>query len=496
MRQRTKTAAVITAAAALALGSAVTSFAAWNQVDGEWIFTDSSGNRVTNEWRQSGNYYYYLGSDGIMARDEWVDDTYYVNEDGVRLSNMWIHSEEGENAPNSDGGWFYLGENGRAVTNGWRTINGQRYHFDDDGAMSYGWFNDDDNLYYLGDQDDGAMKTGWLALDWNEDDVPEDGEVSTIVSSGEMGAWFYFQSNGRAVRATGDSYVSRRINGNRYYFDENGVMATGWVEVGERESGDMTGISTLKYFGTADQGQMATGWRYLYDDPSDDNDDFSYSIATSSNATPSDAAPASLPDRENWGDGTWYYFDSDGVPAYLSSDADSLSDATTRINGQNYFFDEYGRMQSGLLGFRMEDGTILSAYFGANDSDGAMKRERQTNVLDENGERGTYYFNASGSNRGGGYTGERNGYLYANGKLVEADDGDDFQVFEVGDRLYLVNEAGRVQDRNRTYRVDGEYRYEYNNGTIYYINDDRERLGEVTSGAALPEISYREVYDL
>lgn len=264
-------------------------------------------------------------------------------------------------------------------------------------------------------------------------------------------------------------------------------MATGWVEVDEREAGDPTGISTLKYFGNTDQGQMATGWRYLYDDPEDsDDDDFSFSIATSSNAQY----------RDNDGDGAWYYFDSNGIPAYLSDDADSLSNAVTRINGQSYFFDEYGRMQSGLLGFRMADGSVISAYFGADDSDGAMKRDRQTNVYDEDGERDAYYFNTSGTNRGGGYTGERSGYLYYNGKLVQADDGEDLQVFQVGNRMYLVNESGRVQDRNRAYRIDGEYRYEYDNGTIYYINDERERLGEVTRGERLPEIEYRHIYIL
>lgn len=76
-----------------------------------------------------------------------------------------------------------------AVTEGWRTINNQRYHFDSDGTMQYGWLNDEDNLYYLGDENDGAAKTGWVAI-------------------------------------------------------------------GEREDGDMTGISTLKYFGDSNSGQM------------------------------------------------------------------------------------------------------------------------------------------------------------------------------------------------------------------------------------------------
>ncbi len=490
MRKMTKAVTFCAAAALLTMGASLTSYAAWQQEGGEWIYTDNSGSMVRDSWRQSGNYWFYLGYDGYMVRDQWIDDTYYVNEDGARLTNQWVYVDEGTyDAPNPDGGWFYLEGDGQAAADGWRTINGQRYHFDSDGTMDYGWLNDEDELYYLGDENDGAMKTGWLCLDFDSDEVPDDGQVSMVLNYGDNGTWFYFQTNGQAVKADEDNYVRRTINGYRYYFDENGAMVTGWAAVGDQEEGDATGISTLKYFGGADEGQMATGWRYLYDDPEDSEDDsydFSFSVATNSEWDGGD------------GDGAWYYFDNSGVPAYLNSNAATLSEATTSINGQRYFFDEYGQMQSGLLGIGLPDGTVVSAYFGADDSDGAMKRERQTNVYDDDGERGTYYFNGSGENRGAGYSGERNGYLYYNGKLVEAEDGEDFQVFEVDGQLYLVNEAGRVQDSDRTYRVNGEYYYEYEDGTIYRINDDRERLYEVTSADArrLPSIAYRDIYYL
>ena len=46
--------------------------------------------------------------------------------------------------------------------------------------------------------------------------------------------------------------------------------------------------------------------------------------------------------------------------------------------------------------------------------------------------------------------------------------------------------------------MNGEYYYEYEDGTIYRINDDRERLYEVTSADArrLPSIAYRDIYYL
>lgn len=485
MKRKTKAAAILSVAAILTTGAAFTSMAAWEQEGGEWIFTDNSGNRVTDSWRQSGNGYFYLDSNGVMATDRWIDDTYYVDGNGARVTSNWVQVDEGtDNAPNSDGGWFYFDANGRVVTDGWRTINNQRYHFDSDGTMQYGWLTDEENLYYLGDENDGAAKTGWLSLEYDTEDGQEDGTVAEVSTDGK---WFYFQTNGRAVKSTGDDvYISRNINGERYYFDENGVMATGWVAVGEREDVDSTGISTLKYFGDSNSGQMAKGWRYLVDDPEDSEDDeFSFGVASPGNASPANAQ------EYNGGDGAWYYFDNNGVPRYLRTNATDLTSATVRINGQRYFFDEYGRMKSGLLGFTLSDGTTVSAYFGADESDGSMKTNRQTNVFEEDGEQSTFYFTTTGS-----LTGDRGGYLYNQGKLVRAEEGEDFQVFEVNNRLYLVNESGRIQTSNRAYRADGEYRYEYSNGTIYRINDDRERLGEVTSGERLPGIAYQQVYVL
>lgn len=485
MKRKAKAAAVFCAAAILSAGAAFTSMAAWQQEGDVWIFTDNSGNRITDSWRQSGQDYFYLDYNGEMATDSWIDDTYYVDENGARVTNRWVQVEEGtDNSPNSDGGWFYLDANGRVVTDGWRTINNQRYHFDTDGTMSYGWFTDDDNLYYLGDENDGAAKTGWLNLEYDEDEGQEDGEVAEVSTSGK---WFYFQSNGRAIKAANaDSYVNRTINNSRYYFDENGVMATGWVAIADRQDGDMTGISTLKYFGDENSGQMARGWVYLTDDPedSDDDDEFSFGVASASNA------PINTQNYEG-GDGAWYYFDNNGVPKYFNENAATITAATTRINGNRYFFDQYGRMKSGLIGFTLADGTVVSAYFGADDTDGSMKTNRQTSVIEEDGEQSMFYFTSNGS-----YTGVRNDYLYYQGKRVEAEYGEDYQVFEVDGRLYLVNESGRIQDTNRFYRVGGEYYYEYNNGTIYYVDEERERIGEVTSGERLPSIAYHETYTL
>ena len=97
MRKQTKVVAVASAAALLAIGGAMTSFAAqgWVEEDGTWYYYDKDGSRVENEWKKSGDNWFWLdGEDGgAMATDKLIDDdnnTYYVDGNGVMVTNTWV----------------------------------------------------------------------------------------------------------------------------------------------------------------------------------------------------------------------------------------------------------------------------------------------------------------------------------------------------------------------------------------------------------------------
>ncbi len=491
MTRKTKLAAVLSAAALLTLGGAATSMAAtagWSMEEEGWVYLDSNGDRVTDAWKKSGENYYYLDSDGSMALDQWIDSTYYVDSNGVMLKEQWVEVAEGDEGPSGDeeGGWYYLGSAGKVLTESWKSINGKYYYFDSDGKMLTGWHMDGDYTYYLGDENDGARATGWMLLEYDEDEVPEEGDISYATAAGDDAYWFYFQTNGKmACAEDGESYVSKSINGSKYYFDENGRMATGWAAVASNSDadGDTTGISCFKYFGDENDGSMAKGWKYLTIHPGDSDD--------------ADALTGTAGPEE--GDGYWYYFDSNGVPKYLDAGATTLTEATGRVNSYSYFFDEYGCMQSGLLSITLNGSEdAVTAYFGASDSDGKMKTGRQTSVYDGDDERGTYYFGSSGSTKGVGLTGTMNGYLYYNGILVEAEDDSDYQVFKVNDTYYLVNETGKVQTTSKSYKSDGSYAYKIENGTIYTIDSNQENAQEVTDSdcKTLPGIVYDNTYEL
>lgn len=476
-------AAGITLTAGLTLGTAETVWAAesgWTSDNGTWRYVDSSGSYVTNQWKTSGGASYYLGGDGSMAVSSWIDGTYYVDEDGAMVKNSWIQVTE--SGGTKEEGWYYMGSNGKLTEDGWATVGDAKYCFDSDGKMRTGWYYEDDNTYYLGE--DGAMKTGWLCLAYDEDEEPEEGDISTVYSSaGDDAKWFYFQTNGKAKKADGDGYVTMTVDSKKYYFDGNGVMMTGWQAINDAESGDAVGISKFVYLGSEDQGWMAKSqWKELSEHPGDSDDEDEISGADS------DEAPQE-------GDSVWYYFVSDGTPAYLKTTASTMSAATAKVSGESYFFDQYGVMKSGLI--KITSGsTELVGYFGSSDADGKMRTGKQTGIYDDAGEKYTFYFNTSGSAKGSGYTGEKDGYLYYNGILVEAEDGTDYEAFEVDGDMYLVNESGKVQTSSKAYKSDGNYAYRISGGTLYYTDDDGDIDSEVTSGGTLPSFECNEEYDL
>lgn len=215
MRKQTKVVAVASAAALLAIGASMTSFAAtgWVEEDGQWYFYDKDGNRVEDEWKKSGDNWYWLDSEegGAMAVDKLVeddDDTYYVDGNGVMVTNTWVkvvNEDQDDDDDPAEYRYYYMQSNGKAYRQtgsssnlSKKTIDGKRYSFDDEGRMLYGWVtadgtmvNDDDGwntsdvLYYFGGWEDGSMKTGWQKISVYDSSKEDDYDY-----------WFNFKSNG------------------------------------------------------------------------------------------------------------------------------------------------------------------------------------------------------------------------------------------------------------------------------------------------------------
>ena len=471
MRKQTKLVAVLSASALLAVGASVTSFAAtgWSEENGTWVFYDKNGEKVTEEWKKSGEYWYWLNEDGEMAVDELIEDDdnyYYVNQNGAMVQNGWRSVEnedyDGDDEEEPENYWYYFGANGRAYKSSansnnasFKTINGKKYIFDDEGKMLYGWINGDGERetgddawkfgeYYCGDENDGAQKVGeWAYLDITDDDYDNDAaghSSKNVFDDEEQTRWFYFKTNGKKMT----DEKGKNIGGRKYSFDEYGRMNAEWVYY------QNTGAAATPTTATATQGKKdyTTGFRY-YGDPESGARKTKgwFQVVPDENLHES-----KYDDDEN----AWYYSDKDGK---------LVASEIKTIDGKKYVFDGYGRMHTGLRAVMLESGSstriaddgvkgdddidglhfdtedafkenvsdLYNAgwrlyYLGGSD-DGAVKTGKQTVAID--GDSFTFLFNKSGSSKGQGKFGIDDDRYYAGGMLMAADRDDKYSVVKV-----------------------------------------------------------------
>ena len=470
MRKQTKLVAVLSAAALLAVGASMTSFAGWEKdEDGIWHYYDSDDQMVEGEWRKDGSKWFYLDEDGNMATDTWVDDDYYVGEDGAMVKNDWrkTFGEDEEDDPDQDEHWYYFGSNGKKVTDQDKKINGKTYYFDEDGKMYSGWYSDgkDDVAYYLGTEDEGwRAENQWLWLE-NSGDTDDDFEDDDTKGESVLGCdadndddpcddegWYWFGSDGKAYHGEG----KKKINGRYYMFNEHGQMLYEWINdndvrypapgtssnaqldgnlaeatgsnAGLGYAGGAQNIQGMLYYNVVEEGWRGDGW---------------YEIDGSEDAgTDSDT--------------DWYYID-DGEPKRADASFDvkpgQKSDLATydedgavytaRIKvpsekmGKVYFcFNEMGQMQTGLQYIAAENGFY---YF----DDNGYPVDGKVSDVECDDDSYAFRFETKNGHNGKGIQGEKDNYLYFNGKRLEADD--DYKFYVVDGDVYLVNNKGKIQ---------------------------------------------------
>ena len=450
MRKQTKLVAVLSAAALLAVGASMTSFAGWEKdEDGIWHYYDSDDEMVEDEWRKDGSKWFYLDEDGDMLTDAWVDDDYYVDESGAMLTNAWKYtvSDEDQDEPDEDGErWFYFNNKGKKVVNDTKKINGKTYLFDSDGKMEFGWQQDNNtgDMYYYGDENDGARtESQWLWLERSgnlSDEDLDDGQKKGLCDDTSSDpcddeGWYWFQSSGKMYK----DKTKKKINGKFYMFNEHGQMLYEWIDnkkvsVGsnaqldaKRADGSVATAGEMLYYNVNEEGWRADGWYQI---------DGSEAMKTDS-------------------DTDWYYIDDGEM--YHATDADDAGTTDggsevyvmrkkVKVSGNKYFaFNKKGQMQDGLQYIVKDHGFF---YF---DENGYQKTGKVSSVECEDDDY-TFYFTTKNGKNGIGYTGEKDGTLYFNGKRLEADD--DYKFYVVDGSIYLVNTKGKIQKATNSKKYD------------------------------------------
>ncbi len=448
----------------LSVAAACTAFAAegWAQENGRWVYYLANGSRLTDGWRTGGDgKWRYLDSYGYMATDSWVDDeNYYVDSDGVMLENQWLM------APDSDGDgyydYYYFSSTGKVVTDKWQNINGNWYHFDDEGVMERGWILDD--MYYC--DENGVMLTGWQRLyppeDYDEDDnYSSPSPYDYDYDDGKY--WFYFNSSGKKAVAddsSGDEITTKKINGTYYAIDEYGALQYGWVSVTGDDSDDIEDYRFVNNDGT-----VRTGW-YSLEPPEYLSNNYEHDVE-------------------------WFYFNSRGVPTVGPEEGTATTSDFKKISGNTYLFNEKGNPVYGLQKvYTNKDEDEYSAYyFGTFEQSCLLKGKFTINV---GGENETYYFGSNGK----GYTGVYNNYLYCRGRLQKADSGSKYMVYSIdksndsGYTNYVVNTSGRVA-KSTTVKDSDDVKYKTgSNGILQAVDDDYDVANDFFNEPIEPDWEY------
>lgn len=399
MRKQTKLVAVLSAASLLAIGASMTSFAkGWTEENGEWVYLDSDGERVTQEWKKSGSNYYWLDENGVMATNQIVDtdgdDVYYVNEYGVRAKNQWISVENEDdadvNGEEVDTLWYYFGDNGKAYKADTDNLKkktcpdatGSRtYFFDSEGHMVSGWVDYENDTYYCGTENEGWAYTGWQYLE------PDDDLNSSDYDDQE---WFNFKSSGKARKAAAGLTTTWYSKGRYYTFDDNGVMTSDWygLEVASNANGVATGNNGGENAYTSEDGSKGTGW--VYTENAAETDSYWYYLVSFKDAN---GIVRNIPFNSQSGDSNW---------------------RAKVIKSKTYIFNEKGEMQDGLVKLGTEKNNNL-VY-----KDGKLVGDTKGGAISKPLADGVYYFNEN--------SGSVNGQMVT-GKTTVTKDGEDYYYY-------------------------------------------------------------------
>lgn len=373
-----------------------------------WVDADSA-ERVDNsdgEGFKEGDYYFGGSDDGAMTVGWLQIDIKYTEatEDDYKYTAAVFSDDEEQTR------WFYFKPNGKKVCSQDgertrdRTINGQKYAFDEYGAMVAQWSLDE------GDLGSDVASYSTLAGRILEDYSYELASSSDVIQgkaadSRYSRAWKYFNSveeGARVSRGWFKVVPAENLNEEKYEDDESfWYYADG---SGNIYTGDFKTIKGKKY-AFRDDGRMIDGLHFIC---------LNY-IFIFNGSEPL---------------GTY-----DGL--IVNDDDDS-----------SHPFDEEDAFLESAVWY--EKNGYKSYYFGAGD-DGVMRTGKTTvEINDENHE---FYFTKAGREKGAGKTGEKDGKLYMSGMLLKADADEKYQIVEE-ETIYVKSVFGSLYKTSVYSKID------------------------------------------
>ena len=227
----------------------------WVKTGNTWYFYNQNGTLARNAW--AGNY--WLGADGRMATNAWVDGgRYYVGSNGlwvqgaqkpaaaksevkkqgwVQNGSAWNYYYQGNIVRNSWVGSYWLGNDGRMAISSW--VDGGRYYVGANGVWDKtvkkqetpkpevkknGWVKEG-NVWYFYYQGQ-ITRNEWVGSYW----LGSDGKMAT--SSWVDNGRYYVGANGLWDKSAKKQEVKSEVKkngwvkeGSAWYYYENGTLS-------------------------------------------------------------------------------------------------------------------------------------------------------------------------------------------------------------------------------------------------------------------------------
>ena len=220
----------------------------WVKTGNAWYFYNQNGTLARNAW--AGNY--WLGADGRMVTNAWVDNgRYYVDVNGawvkgaqkpavaqkqgwVQNGSAWNYYYQGNIIRNAWIGSYWLGADGKMATSSW--VDNGRYYVGANGVWDKtvkkpevkknGWVKEGSTWYYY---ENGALaRNKWISSTYW---VGTDGKMAT--SSWVDNDRYYVDGNGAWVKDAKRPEVKKNgwvKEGNAWYFYYQGqITKNAWV---------------------------------------------------------------------------------------------------------------------------------------------------------------------------------------------------------------------------------------------------------------------------
>ena len=309
-------------------------FTGWRLADGTWYYNDENGKPYTG-W-VDGNYFVAGGRmlTNDMITDPETGNRYYLQHDGKYIRNGWYFRKN--DLYGYGDLWVYANADGTLVTNGWKSIDGKWYYFEEGRLVCSGIRNIDGKWECFAEDGTwlGNGFTGWQKLGENWYYFYPDGELLRETETAVIdGRTFYFYYDG-SLRCN-EVYVDK--SGKAVYLDENGYSSEiyGWYRDRYNDwyyiNSDGTPATGLKQIGGSwylfseyGNGRMMTGNQWV--------EEWGGYYFFGENGW------QEVSDGWNFDGNNWYY--------YVNGNA--IEDTIYNINGKDYYLTYHGAMVTGM----------------------------------------------------------------------------------------------------------------------------------------------------